>query len=92
MIMSATKNLLHDYSTKLDDAWQQIEDAIIALDDLNDVVWRGDDETALEVPAADARLLKAKLQELEVKFRTFEGASRPGFKPFALPAFPSIRK
>ena len=90
--MSATKNLLHSYSTKLDDAWQQIEDAIIALDDLNDVVWRGDDETALDVPAADARLLKAKLEELEVKFRTFEGASRPGYRPFSMPAFPSIRK
>ena len=90
--MSATKNLLHNYSTKLDDAWQQIEDAIIALDDLNDVVWRGDDETALDVPAADARLLKAKLEELEVKFRTFEGASRPGYRPFSMPAFPSIRK
>ena len=90
--MSATKNLLHDYSTKLDNAWQQLEDAIIALDDLNDVVWRGDDETALDVPAADARLLKAKLQELEVKFRTFEGASRPGYRPFSMPSFPSIRK
>lgn len=90
--MSATKNLLHDYSTKLDDAWQQIEDAIVALDTLNGVVWQDDDETALEVPAADARLLKAKLQELEVKFRTFEGASRPGYRPFAMPSFPGIRK
>lgn len=90
--MSATKNLLHNYSTKLDDAWQQIEDAIVSMDALNDVVWQGDDEVALDVPRADVRLLQAKLQELEVKFRTFEGASPATYRPFAIPSFPSIRK
>ena len=84
---------MHDDYHRLHDAvWQHLEKAICDLEELNDVVWTGDDEVAFEVAGRDVELLKAKLNELEQKLATFKGASRPGYRPFSMPAFPSIRK
>ena len=84
---------MHDDYHRLHDAvWQHLEKAICDLEELNDVVWTGDGEVAFEVAGRDVQLLQAKLDELELKLATFKGATRPAYRPFAIPSFPGIRK
>lgn len=76
---------LDRYHEQWDAVWKHTEEAICALEELNETIQDGD----LEVVPRDVQIIKAKLQELESKFSVFREA---GYKTPAMPGFPSIRK
>ena len=90
--MTLATNFSHEiYNRRLDEAWTQIEAAIIAYNHLNNFCYDGE-EPSYDVPSADAKLLEAKIKELMSKQDEFQGAVRLNIFPVSLPKFPSIRR
>ena len=90
--MTLATNFSHEtYNRRLDEAWTQLEAAIIAFNYLNDACYDGE-EPSYDVPSADAKLLEAKVKELMAKQEEFQGAVKLNIFPVSLPAFPSIRR
>jgi len=74
----ATATQIDHYSRALDDAWLKLEEAIVAMQALNDVMWdRGGDTLAQRAPRADVALLVAKVKELTGEMGNFESTQEP---------------
>lgn len=64
-----------DYDKLVDDAWQGMEQAIIALLEINEILYPNDGEMgSFRCPRADVALLSAKVRELSQEVKTMEGA------------------
>jgi hypothetical protein len=83
--MSATKNYLHDYSEALDGAWSAIEEAIVAMNKLNDLIYTEDGELRSRSPKVDVWLLRDKMKELNSELNCFVASEEPRRTPPVLP-------
>ena len=76
VITTATQ--IDRYSQAHDMAWIKLEEAIVAMQALNDTLWDKDGETLLQrAPRADVSLLRAKVKELTGEMGNFESVQEP---------------
>ena len=84
--MSATKNYLHDYTEAFDLAWLKLEEAIVAMQALNDMHWdEGGDTLINRASRADVALLRDKVRELTGEMGNFESVQEPIRRRVLLP-------
>ncbi|MFZ9365827.1 MAG: hypothetical protein ACO253_08050 [Burkholderiaceae bacterium] len=83
--MSATKNFLHDYSELHDGAWCALEEAIVAMNKLNDLMFTEDGEMRSRSPRVDVILLRDKVKELSAELACFASTEEPRRTPPVLP-------
>lgn len=74
------------YSQALDSAWTSLEEAIVAMQTLNDVMWdEGGDTLTQRAPRADVALLLAKVKELNGEMASFQSTQEPIHRRVLLP-------
>jgi hypothetical protein len=83
--MSATKNFLHDYSELHDSAWCALEEAIVAMNKLNDLMFAENGEMRSRSPKVDVILLRDKVKELSDELACFASTEEPRRMPPVLP-------
>lgn len=77
---------LDQYSQALDAAWLKLEEAIVAMQALNDTMWdQGGDQLVQRAPRADVALLLAKVKELTGEMGSFESVQEPIRRRVLLP-------
>ena len=77
---------IDQYSQALDAAWLKLEEAIVAMQALNDTMWdKGGDELVQRAPRADVALLLAKVKELTGEMGSFESTQEPIRRRVLLP-------
>ena len=79
------------FSQQLDDkwanAWDAMEAACVALQELNDICYGEDGEPLHRVPRIQANVLMTKAKEISLEASTFDAIKEPSR---ALPSLPSI--
>ena len=84
--MSATKNYLHGYSEAVDLAWLKLEEAIVAMQALNDMHWDESGDTLINrASRADVALLRDKVKELTGEMGNLESVQEPIRRRVLLP-------
>jgi hypothetical protein len=83
--MSATKNWLHNCSDSLDAALDAIDDAIMAVDRANDLIYGPNDEPMIRIPRSMAAELRCKQNELRLAVAALECAQESSKLPPILP-------
>ena len=83
-----------NYDQLVDDAWQGMEAAIVALQQINDILYPNDGEMgAFRCPRADVALLAAKIREMSQEMKSMEAAQASRNVSPRIPDFlPSIKK
>ena len=81
-----------NYHQLVDDAWQGMESAIVALQQINDTLYPNDGEMgAFRAPRADVALLAAKVREMTQELKSMEAAQAARNVPPSIPDFlPSL--
>ena len=61
-----------NYDQLVDDAWQHMEEAIVALGKINDLLYPDGEPGQFRCPRNDVALLEAKIKEMSLEHATME--------------------